>query len=87
MPTTTALPITSTVTPLALVPAKVRVRLTESTDFFREKGPVMPSDAGRLTGELAELATQALVHGQQELALPLLAALAACEHAAARRAA
>jgi hypothetical protein len=27
------------------------------------------------------------VHGQQELALPLLAALAACEHAAARRAA
>jgi hypothetical protein len=84
---TTSLPVLPTITPLALVPEKVRVRLMESTDFFRGKGPVMPSDAGKLTGELAELATQALVHGQQELALPLLAALAACEHAAARRAA
>jgi hypothetical protein len=73
------------ITPLALVPAKVRVRLSDDPEFFQDRGPVTAGDAGKLTSELAELATQALVHGQQELALPLLAALAACEHLSVAR--
>ena len=76
------------ITPLTLVPAKVRVRLSDDPEFFQNRGPVTADDAGKLTSELAELATQALMHGQQELAFPLLAALAACEQVdAARRAA
>jgi len=54
-----------------LFPAGVRSRLDEARPFFMEQGAVTSRHTGAWLGQVEEVAAQAVVHGQRDLALAL----------------